>query len=75
MLLLYHSYRIERLSVLFVPYMLYLTVNTFSDMSRRFPGLNQYLTEDKVSCLRTQHSVLCESRTRDPSIPNISLYH
>ena len=26
-----------------------------------FPGLNQYLAEDKVYCPRTHHSAFCES--------------
>ena len=33
------------------------------------PGLNQYLTKDKVSCSRTQHSTFNESQSSDPSTP------
>ena len=38
-------------------------------------GLNHYLAEDKVSSSRTQHSDSSESRTRDPSISSLTLYH
>ena len=38
------------------------------------PGLNPYYVEDKVSFSRTQHSASSESQTRDPLIPNITLY-
>ena len=48
--------------------MVYVPVNIFfhsyQDVSC-LPGLNQHVAEEKVSCLRTQRSTSCESRTRD----------
>ena len=38
------------------------------------PGLKKYLTADKVSCSKTQHSDSGESRTSNPSIPSLTLY-
>ena len=40
------------------------------------PRLNQYLTADKVSCSRTQHSESAgsETWTSNPSIPSLTLY-
>ena len=40
-----------------------------------FPGLSQYLAEDKVSCCRIQHSDYSESQTSNPPIRNQMLYH
>ena len=40
-------------------------------------SLNQYWAADKVSCSRTQHSDSAggETRTSNPSIPSLTLYH
>ena len=40
-----------------------------------FPGLNQHLAEDEVSCSRKQCSASSEAQTSNPTISSQALYH
>ena len=55
---------------------LYVPVNNFSVMFRRFPGLKQYLAMKilKVSCSRTQHRAPGEIRTHDLAVKSGKCY-
>ena len=55
---------------------LYVPVNNVLVKWTGLPGLNQYKSEDKVSCSRTQHSDSAgsETRTSNPSITSPTLY-
>ena len=64
---------------------MYIPVNNFSVMSGCFPHpsfwFEPVLAKQRIKCLaqpqsRTQHSTTAgESRTQDPSIPSLTLYH
>ena len=51
-----------------------LSKQFFSHVRTGFPGLNQYLTEDKVYCSRTQRSASSEAQTRNTSTLSQALY-
>ena len=53
------------------------TCQSTTCLSVCLPGLSQYVhvTEDKVSCSRAQRSDSGESRTSNPLVPSLTLYH